>query len=163
MEGMSTLVGAWHAESAAIDGPCKRGEAFDGGGVVDHRPYVGVGGNHLLPFLVDARTRGDEEIHGPSGLLDQSAEQPFALLVDDPEERVGNEVELRFELLEHRRCGAEIDNQQRLVGEKVGMASHGVVERGAVGEDDKLIGVAQAGGQGRRAARLQRNLDDAEE
>ena len=97
-----------------LQNPC----TFYRSGIVNAEADIPVARQHRLPLFILQSTGGNKQTHRPNGFR-QASEQLYPLLGNNPEQRVGYQIYLRAELLEHRGSNAEIHRQQRLALYKV--------------------------------------------
>ena len=118
-------------------------KTFNRSGVVNAEPDVGIACQHRLPFLVFQGACRNKEIHWPSGFFSKRLKQLHPLLRNNPEQRIGYEVDFRPKLFEHRGSGTKVHCQQRLSFYKLRSFLHRTAQRRAVGQYQPLFRITE--------------------
>lgn len=129
MEAYQYVVRTRHSPPSIENPIAETLKTFNRSGVVNAEPDVGIACQHRLPFLVFQGACRNKEIHWPSGFFSKRLKQLHPLLRNNPEQRIGYEVDFRPKLFEHRGSGAKVHCQQRLSFYKLRSFLHRTAQR----------------------------------
>ena len=107
IEGISTLCGRGTPPTLSEYPVAESLHTFYRSGIVNAEADIPVTRQHRLPLFILQSTGGNKQTHRPSGFFGKRPEQLYPLLGNNPEQRVGYQIYLRAELLEHRGSNAE--------------------------------------------------------